>query len=356
MLMPMDSKANVLVDKNGHARLTGFELTSIGRGGNSARTPHDLRVAGMTTWAAPEILRGGAITKEGDVFTFAMVAVEVCTTAGAFDGCFPTFLNLEQTYTGHSPFVTAYQSALYDIMSGKRPERPGVLSNDRLWELIQRCWDEDPGKRLTALEMLEFFQASYAPFILCQATVTYLVPPRFPGGREIPKAREFPSAPSAWTLKDPDAHMGGGGVPRQNLHGRNTQDVGEPGFRDLSAGDQVRVGGPEPPTSGDGHTSGAGMGNRAISIPPLAAQKQGAQFVDEIPVGGDRPALDDPVDLPPGLCQAMLIQTLSYVFRKLFSPLTHQRRAIPRLQTRWVNFGKVNFVINRRACSRSPPA
>jgi hypothetical protein len=36
-------------------------------------------VAGMTTWAAPEILRGGSVTKEGDVFTFSMVAVEVCT-------------------------------------------------------------------------------------------------------------------------------------------------------------------------------------------------------------------------------------------------------------------------------------
>ena len=33
-----------------------------------------------TTLAAPEILGGGPMSKEGDVFTFAMVAVEVCRT------------------------------------------------------------------------------------------------------------------------------------------------------------------------------------------------------------------------------------------------------------------------------------
>ena len=43
-----------------------------------------------TTWAAPEILRGGAVTKEGDVFTFAMVAIEVCTR-DVFDKGFSTY-------------------------------------------------------------------------------------------------------------------------------------------------------------------------------------------------------------------------------------------------------------------------
>ena len=38
---------------------------------------HDMQ--GTKTWAAPEILKGGAATKEGDVFTFAMVAIEVCS-------------------------------------------------------------------------------------------------------------------------------------------------------------------------------------------------------------------------------------------------------------------------------------
>ena len=90
ILVLTNSKVNVLVDKNGHARLTDFGLTSIGREDNSTRPPQDMSVAGTTTWAAPEILRGGAVTKEGDIFTFSMVAVEVCATVGAFVGYLST--------------------------------------------------------------------------------------------------------------------------------------------------------------------------------------------------------------------------------------------------------------------------
>jgi len=52
--------------------------------------------------AAPEILKGGAVTKEGDIFTFAMVAVEVRATGVSTDVSQPT---LVQTFTGHAPFL-----------------------------------------------------------------------------------------------------------------------------------------------------------------------------------------------------------------------------------------------------------
>lgn len=60
-------------------------------------------------------------------------------------------------------------------MSGKRPRRPETLNKDGLWELIQRCWDQDPGKRPTTPELLEFFRASYVPPFLCQVADTYSV-------------------------------------------------------------------------------------------------------------------------------------------------------------------------------------
>jgi len=70
-------KANILIDKDGHARLTDFGLTSIIREDNSLQSPQS-SIANTTTWAAPEILRGEPVSKEGDVFTFAMVVIEVC--------------------------------------------------------------------------------------------------------------------------------------------------------------------------------------------------------------------------------------------------------------------------------------
>ena len=78
-LTSVNPKANILVDENGHARLTDFGLTAITRGDNSIRSPANPAVA-STTWAAPEVLEGRPETKEGDVFTFAMVSVEVRTS------------------------------------------------------------------------------------------------------------------------------------------------------------------------------------------------------------------------------------------------------------------------------------
>ena len=77
-MIPMDAKANVLIDKDGHARLTDFGLTSIIVGNNSDALPQGPNPVLAATWTAPEILNGGTVTKEVDVFMFAMVAAEVC--------------------------------------------------------------------------------------------------------------------------------------------------------------------------------------------------------------------------------------------------------------------------------------
>ena len=90
----MNWKMNILIDKDGRARLTGFVLSFITQESAPVNT---------TTWAAPEILRGGGATKEGDVFTFAMVAVEV--RIGGFQRRFLDSPTFEQTFTGRTPFV-----------------------------------------------------------------------------------------------------------------------------------------------------------------------------------------------------------------------------------------------------------
>ena len=80
MLISINWKANILIDKDGHARLTDFGLASVIRGEYSIYSPQESTATTTTTWAAPEILGGGPATKEGDVFTFGMVTVEVRTT------------------------------------------------------------------------------------------------------------------------------------------------------------------------------------------------------------------------------------------------------------------------------------
>ena len=69
---------NVLVDAAGRARITDFGLAMVTQNLDSLRSAlgdqgHSVR------WTAPEILNEqGTYGKEADVFSFAMVMVEVC--------------------------------------------------------------------------------------------------------------------------------------------------------------------------------------------------------------------------------------------------------------------------------------
>jgi serine/threonine protein kinase len=92
-------------------------------------------------WLAPEIVESSAKlgvdeSKVADVFAFGMVGVEVFTGRIPFDG-----------YSA----ITA----LINIRGGVRPERPGEVElKDEMWNLLKRCWDQDPKKRPTIREVV----------------------------------------------------------------------------------------------------------------------------------------------------------------------------------------------------------
>ena len=73
-----------MVDRNGHACLTDFGLASITCGINS--TPITQVEGYSLRWAAPEVLKGGRVTPEADIFSFGMVVIEVgsCTCPRLF--------------------------------------------------------------------------------------------------------------------------------------------------------------------------------------------------------------------------------------------------------------------------------
>ena len=67
---------NILVDESGHAHIADFGLSMVTK--NLTSIP-SARLKGCSTirWAAPELMEHGIYEKEADVFSFAMVMIEV---------------------------------------------------------------------------------------------------------------------------------------------------------------------------------------------------------------------------------------------------------------------------------------
>jgi serine/threonine protein kinase len=104
--------------------------------------------AGNLRWLAPEIfnpLRAGVPLESAraDVFAFGMLAIEV--------------------FTGTLPFVECdSEEVIRRILEGTRPELPRNagdvgLTTER-WQLLQRCWDQDPANRPTMEEVARIWE------------------------------------------------------------------------------------------------------------------------------------------------------------------------------------------------------
>ena len=71
-------QSNVVVDAAGHARITDFGLAMVTQDLDSIRNASEGEHEHSGRWIAPEILDGrGTYSKEADVFSFAMVTIEV---------------------------------------------------------------------------------------------------------------------------------------------------------------------------------------------------------------------------------------------------------------------------------------
>jgi serine/threonine protein kinase len=77
LLMP--GQSNILVDAAGHARITDYGLAKVTRKLSSAHSSAGGGQINHTVrWTAPEVLNDEKYGKEADIYSFAMVMVEVC--------------------------------------------------------------------------------------------------------------------------------------------------------------------------------------------------------------------------------------------------------------------------------------
>ena len=128
MLTPTQS--NVLVNINGRALITDPGLVMVTQSLDSAWGTAD-ECAGSVRWVAPEILGGwGTYSKEGDIFSLAMVTIEVFMDDSRVDPCvdvvlYPHRYSLAQF---HSWTATLSRLCYPYWRGGARHDRPTQLS------------------------------------------------------------------------------------------------------------------------------------------------------------------------------------------------------------------------------------
>jgi serine/threonine protein kinase len=102
----------------------------------------------------------GPVSKESDVYSFAMIVIEVRT-------CDLTMIeptaHPHKAFTGRAPFYDSRPTTVaVDVLSGIRPERPAHSSlTDDVWNLTQRCWDHDPEQRPGISEVVAHLRGNY---------------------------------------------------------------------------------------------------------------------------------------------------------------------------------------------------
>ena len=149
-----NSKANILIDDDGNARLTGFSLLEI----TSDESTPEAEGPSMGTsiqWMSPELLVPTEFglterrsTKASDCYAFGMTMYEVLS--------------------GQIPFSQYYLFGIVGmVLEGRRPMRPQgaqrVWFTDSIWRMLEFCWISRPAERLDARTILLYLEGKLSP-------------------------------------------------------------------------------------------------------------------------------------------------------------------------------------------------
>ncbi|CAE7072832.1 unnamed protein product, partial [Rhizoctonia solani] len=135
--------ANVLVSSDGVARITDFGLSTMSEAGLRFSETSATQM-GTMRWAAPEqVLEDSYRSKHSDVYALGMTFLEI--------------------FTGNVPYFPECRkdiNVMYKLQQGILPTRPMDHFKDnergnRMWGLLESCWNRKPESRPTAEEVME---------------------------------------------------------------------------------------------------------------------------------------------------------------------------------------------------------
>ena len=124
---------NILLDKNYIVKIADFGWARL-------RNNHMTKKRGTFQWMAPEVISKDNYTEKADVYSFGIILWE--------------FWSKDPPYKG----INAKEVAVKVKNNPKyRPPIPSDVPEE-IAELMKFCWDTDPGKRPTFLEIIKFLE------------------------------------------------------------------------------------------------------------------------------------------------------------------------------------------------------
>ncbi|KAL4078975.1 kinase-like domain-containing protein [Scleroderma yunnanense] len=123
--------ANVLISDSGQALLADFGFSDIVNSSFSMPGSSHGGGKGTLRWKSPEILDGGQVSAEADVWAFGMTAFELFTREDPFH---------------ELPTISAITVR---IVMGPLPGRPSTCTRltDDWWNICSKCWVREPKSR-----------------------------------------------------------------------------------------------------------------------------------------------------------------------------------------------------------------
>ncbi|KAL4078978.1 kinase-like domain-containing protein [Scleroderma yunnanense] len=133
---------NVLISNNAQALLTDFGLSHIVDSTFTMTKSSTGGGIGTLRWSSPEILEGGKVSAEGDVWAFGMTALELFTRKHPFHEI-PTTVGI-----------------ITRVSTGRTPSRPSTEDTcarltDKWWGICSKCWESDPTDRPTMTYVMQ---------------------------------------------------------------------------------------------------------------------------------------------------------------------------------------------------------
>jgi len=125
---------NLLVDSHWNVKVFDFGLAQVKVREEKLRDGKS--IPGTPLWMAPEVLMGKDVDEKSDIYSFGIVLWEI--------------MSGEEPFAEHNDYAT-FKNAITKL--GERPKIPANV-NQNLAKLMETCWQADPKKRPSFLQIM----------------------------------------------------------------------------------------------------------------------------------------------------------------------------------------------------------